>query len=77
VIVRHHPFKAERIKQLCLILLQPTHHSPFPPLTASTSGNHCSRQPSTHFCNKICHQRTHAPHDPTQSERPLERNVWN
>ena len=38
VIVRHHLFKAERIKQLCLILLQPTHHSPFPPLTASTSG---------------------------------------
>jgi hypothetical protein len=29
-----------------LILLQPTHHSPFPPLTASTSGNHCSRQHS-------------------------------
>ena len=58
VIVRHHPFKAERIKQLCLILLQPTHHSPFPPLTASTSGNHCSRQPSTHFCNKIGTKRT-------------------
>src|SRR5258708_23040788 len=60
VIVRHHLFKAERIKQLSLILLQPTHHGPFPPLTASTSGNHCSRQPSTDFCNKICHNRTHA-----------------
>src|SRR5258705_10139575 len=53
VIVRHHLFKAERIKQLSLVLLQPTHHSPFPPLTASTPGNHCSRKPSTDFCNKI------------------------
>src|SRR5439155_18257218 len=53
VIVRHHLFKAERIKQLLLIPLQPTHHGPFPPLTASTSENHCSRKPSTDFCNKI------------------------
>src|SRR6478736_2107256 len=58
VIVRHHLFKAERIKQLSLVLLQPTHHGPFPPLTASTSGNHCSRKPSTDFCNKICHKQT-------------------
>src|SRR6476646_9975472 len=57
VIVRHHLFKAERIKQLSLILLQPTHHGPFPPLTASTSENHCSRKPSTDFCNKICQKR--------------------
>jgi hypothetical protein len=62
VIVRHHLFKAERIKQLSLILLQPTHYGPFPPLTASTSGNHCSRQPSTDFRNKICQQRTERPH---------------
>jgi hypothetical protein len=67
VIVRHHLFKAERIKQLSLILLQPTHHGPFPPLTASTSGNHCSRKPSTDFCNKICHKRTHA----AQQKGPL------
>src|SRR6266481_3039028 len=60
MIVRHHLFKAERIKQLSLILLQPTHHGPFPPLTASTSENHCSRKPSTDFCNKICHFQTHA-----------------
>src|SRR5258708_34697746 len=58
VIVRHHLFKAERIKQLLLIPLQPTHHGPFPPLTASTSGNHCSRKPSTDFCNKIGTKRT-------------------
>src|SRR5215211_1916019 len=58
VIVRHHLFKAERIKQLSLVLLQPTHHGSFPPLTASTSGNHCSRKPSTDFCNKICQQAT-------------------
>ena len=58
MIVRHHLFKAERIKQLSLVLLQPTHHGPFPPLTASTSGNHCSRKPSTDFCNKICQQET-------------------
>src|SRR6478736_740161 len=58
VIVRHHLFKAERIKQLSLVLLQPTHHGPFPPLTASTSGNHCSRKPSTDFCNKICQNQT-------------------
>src|SRR5437588_10942669 len=57
VIVRHHLFKAERIKQLLLIPLQPTHHGPFPPLTASTSENHCSRKPSTDFCNKICQER--------------------
>src|SRR6478752_4770663 len=61
VIVRYHLFKAERIKQPSLVLLQPTHHGPFPPLTASTSGNHCSRKPSTDFCNKICQQETHAP----------------
>src|ERR1700731_1616659 len=58
VIVRHHLFKAERIKQLPLILLQPPHHRPFPPLTASTSGNHCSQKPSTDFCNKIGTLRT-------------------
>src|SRR5450631_4026120 len=58
VIVRYHLFKAERIKQLSLILLQPTHHGSFPPLTASTSGNHCSRKPSTDFCNKICQEQT-------------------
>src|SRR5882762_8386726 len=58
VIVRHHLFKAERIKQLPLIPLQSTHHGPFPPLTASTSGNHCSRKPSTDFCNKIRQKRT-------------------
>src|ERR1700736_2109733 len=57
VIVGYHLFKAERIKQLSLVLLQPTHHGPFPPLTASTSGNHCSRKPSTDFCNKICQDR--------------------
>src|SRR6476619_4933990 len=57
VIVGHHLFKAERIKQLLLIPLQPTHHGPFPPLTASTSENHCSQKPSTDFCNKICHNR--------------------
>src|SRR5258707_1279425 len=58
VIVGHHLFKAERIKQLLLIPLQPTHHGPFPPLTASTSENHCSRKSSTDFCNKICHKLT-------------------
>src|SRR5450759_2615450 len=58
VIVRYHLFKAERIKQLSLVLLQPTHHDPFPPLTPSTSGNHCSRKPSTDFCNKIGTKRT-------------------
>src|SRR6476660_290939 len=61
VIVRHHLFKAERIKQLSVVLLQPTHHGPFPPLTASTSGNHCSRKPSTDFCNKIGHKLTSNP----------------
>jgi len=48
VIVRYH-----LLKQLRLIPLQPPHHGPFPPLTASTSGNHCSRKSSTDFCNKI------------------------
>src|SRR5437868_15372437 len=52
--VRHFLFKEDRIKQLLLIPLQPTHHGPFPPLTASTSENHCSRKHSTDFCNKIC-----------------------
>src|SRR5229473_7821549 len=60
VIVRHHLFKAERIKQLLLIPLQPTHHGPFPSLTASTSENHCSRKPSTDFCNKIRQKLTSA-----------------
>jgi hypothetical protein len=44
-----------------LIPLQPTHHGPLPPLTASTSGNHCSQQPSTDFCNKIGTERTSQP----------------
>src|ERR1035438_8284985 len=57
-IVRHHLLEAERIKQLPLILPHPTHHGPFPPLTASTSGNHCSRKPSTDFCNKIGTKQT-------------------
>src|SRR5216683_6596657 len=74
VIVGHHLFKAERIKQLLLIPLQPTHHGPFPPLTASTSENHCSRKPSTDFCNKICHKR---PHAPQQTEEPIAlRATW-
>src|SRR5215211_2406746 len=60
VVVLYFLFKAERIKQLSLVLLQPTHHGSFPPLTASTSGNHCSRKPSTDFCNKICQFQTHA-----------------
>src|SRR6266436_7054275 len=68
VIVRHPLFKAERIKQLPLILLRPTHHGPFPPLTASTSGNHCSRKPSTDFCNKICQKRKSK-----SFERPMRR----
>ena len=58
MIFRYHLFKAERIEQLSLVLLQPTHHGLFPPLTASTSGNHCSRKPSTDFCNKIGTFRT-------------------
>src|SRR5882762_9101739 len=64
VIVRHHLFKAERIKQLLLIPLQPTHHGTFPPLTASPSRNHCSPQPSTDFCNKICQKLTCWPSRP-------------
>src|SRR5258708_6754060 len=58
VIVRHHLFKAERIKQLLLIALQPPHHGLPPPPNPSTSENHCSRQPSTDFCNKIGTKRT-------------------
>src|SRR5258707_14178710 len=58
VIVRPPLFKEKQIKQLSLVLLQPTHHAPFPPLTASMSGNHCSRKPSTDFCNKIGAKRT-------------------
>src|SRR5436190_24253529 len=76
VIVRHHLFKAERIKQLSLILLQPTHHGPFPPLTASTSGNHCSRKPSTDFCNKICQERTSVERSRMSvNSSPLERGL--
>jgi hypothetical protein len=37
--------------------LQPTHHGPWLPLTAPTSGNHCSPQPSTDFSNKVCRKR--------------------
>src|SRR5258706_342220 len=58
VIVRHHLFKAERIKQLLLIALQPPHHGLPPPPNPSTSENHCSRQPSTDFCNKIGTKQT-------------------
>jgi hypothetical protein len=52
-----------------LVLLQPTHHDPFPPLTPSTSGNHCSRKPSTDFCNKISAKRTH--------DLPRDAMFWN
>src|SRR5258706_312288 len=58
VIDRPPLLKAKQIKQLPLVLPQPPHHAPFPPLTASTSGNHCSRKPSTDFCNKIGAKRT-------------------
>src|SRR5437868_11422772 len=67
--VRHFLFKEDRIKQLLLIPLQPTHHGPFPPLTASTSENHCSRKPSTDFCNKIGAKRTLR-----RLQRPLGEN---
>src|SRR5258706_11727176 len=53
VIVRPPLLKPERIKQLLLIALQPPHHGLPPPPNPSTSENHCSRQPSTDFCNKI------------------------
>src|SRR5258708_23091122 len=76
VIVRHHFFKAERIKQLLLIPLQPTHHGPFPPLTASTSENHCSRKPSTDFCNKICAKRTFGKLQTSAKCRTADLLVW-
>src|SRR5713101_6706330 len=77
VIVGHHLFKAERIKQLLLIPLQPTHHGPFPPLTASTSENHCSQKPSTDFCNKICQKQkftTNSPYSLLRAIRPRGRS---
>src|ERR1700687_2663999 len=74
--LRPHLFKAEQIKQLSLILLQPTHHGPFPPLTASTSGNHCSPQPSTDFCNKICQQETHAPQQTSRHSITSSARCW-
>ena len=53
VIVRHSLFKAERIEQLFLILLQPTHHSPLPPQIASTPGIIVRGSLQRDFCNKI------------------------
>src|SRR5258706_10024942 len=70
VIVRHHLFKAERIKQLLLIPLQPTHHGPFPPLTASTSGNHCSRKPSNRLLQQNRH-KTDMPRQPDDVYAPI------
>src|SRR5215211_6298499 len=76
VIVRYHLFKTERIKQLSLVLLQPTHHGPFPPLTASTSGNHCSRKHSTDFCNKIGARRTRFLSTGCQPCQPCQPNFF-
>jgi hypothetical protein len=71
-------------RRLCQWLSQrmmvlPTHNGPFPPLTASTSENHCSRKPSTDFCNKICHDQT-TPLDPDADRFHCatirSRSVW-
>jgi hypothetical protein len=46
--------------------------SPAPAADRVNSGNHCSRQPSTDFCNKICQQRKsrliRSPHRRASSE---------
>src|SRR5882757_5978364 len=58
VIVRYRVSKAERIEKLPLILIEPTHHCASPQKTVLQTRNHRSTKTSTHFCNKICQDRT-------------------
>src|SRR5262249_21914909 len=60
MIVRHHLIETDLVKQLPLVSIEPPHHRPSPSRIARGKRNHPRRRPSTDFCNKICHFRTHA-----------------
>src|SRR6185503_17925970 len=45
-------FERERIEQLSLVMIQPSHHRPPPQRIASEQANHRSRKPSTPFATK-------------------------
>src|SRR6266404_9498160 len=53
--------KMKLVEQLTLVTLQTAHHGSTPARFASTQRNHGLRPVSTDFCNKICHEETHAP----------------
>src|SRR4029450_2757686 len=58
MIVRHDLIEAERIEQLPLILLEPTHHRSPSSIAALTPGNQRSSAPASDSCNKICQKQT-------------------
>src|SRR5262245_32862569 len=60
VIVRNDVIKAERVKKLALVSVEPTHHRSPPQRIVSRRRNHCSHTPANDFCNKIGQNRTRA-----------------
>jgi hypothetical protein len=46
MVIRHYGLKIERIEQLALLTLAPSHHRTAPPMAASKQRNHGSRPPS-------------------------------
>jgi len=52
MIVRYRLLKAERIKQLSLLVIEPPHHRPPSQRIASQRANHSTRKPSTTFATK-------------------------
>ena len=58
MVVRHRRIEIERIEQLALVSIVPTHHGPPPPTFTLRRRNHCSRRPITDFCNKIGQKET-------------------
>lgn len=50
----HGRVEVERVKQLALVAVEPSHHRPPPPMIIIPSTrDHASRRRSTHFCNNI------------------------
>jgi hypothetical protein len=60
VIVRNSLFKAKRIKQLPLVVIETPHHRPPPPRIASETSESPRAETINGFRNKICQLRTHA-----------------
>src|ERR1700712_2866542 len=80
MIFRNRITKVKLVEQLTLVTLQTAHHGSTSPRIASTQRNHGSPTASTDFCNKICHEETHAPQQTAALLNDLglgEERRWN